>query len=290
VGFVISVNSYRLRLDRGRLADVLAASGVDPGRLTGWAELGEAGFNTVYRIRLTGGAGLVLKVAPDPAMPMLTYERDIMRGETAFYRSAAGVVPVPEVVHVDFSRRLIDSDYLLMTELPGENWYGSRDRIGDADRTRLRAELGGLVASLHGITGSVFGYPQGRTDASWRMAFLRMLDALLSDATRWAMPLPSPVSEIRELADANAGVLDAVTTPVLVHFDLWPGNILLDRGTITGLVDGERAFWGDPLAELPPSRCSGTSRTTTPSSTATAASSSTTRPAAGWRCTARTCT
>jgi fructosamine-3-kinase len=38
---------------------------------------------------------------------------------------------------------------------------------------------------------------------------------------------------------------------VLVHFDLWQGNILLDHGEITGLVDGERAFWGDPLAEMP---------------------------------------
>jgi aminoglycoside phosphotransferase (APT) family kinase protein len=45
-------------------------------------------------------------------------------------------------------------------------------------------------------------------------------------------------------------VLDDVTTPSLVHFDLWPGNILLRDGQITGIVDGERAFWGDPLAEM----------------------------------------
>jgi aminoglycoside phosphotransferase (APT) family kinase protein len=247
---VVSVNNYQRQLDDEQLAGVLAACGVDPGRMASWSELSEASFNTAYRIRLTGGDGLVLKVAPDPAMPVLAYEHDIMRTETLFYRTAAGVVPVPRVVHADFSRQLIDSDYLLMTELPGENWYWLRDQVTDGDRTRLRTELGGLVAALHRITGTEFGYPQGKTDAGWRVAFLGMLDALLSDAVRWATPLPLSVTRIRALADANAGVLDEVTTPVLVHFDLWPGNILLDRGTITGLVDGERAFWGDPLAEM----------------------------------------
>ncbi len=49
--------------------------------------------------------------------------------------------------------------------------------------------------------------------------------------------------------------LDEVTTPRLVHFDLWNGNILVDRPAgqgprIGGLIDGERMFWGDPLADF----------------------------------------
>jgi hypothetical protein len=39
-----------------------------------------------------------------------------------------------------------------------------------------------------------------------------------------------------------------------VHFDLWDGNILVDSGSagrrIGALIDAERAFWGDPLAEF----------------------------------------
>lgn len=45
-------------------------------------------------------------------------------------------------------------------------------------------------------------------------------------------------------------LLEPVTTPVLVHFDLWDGNILLDGGRVSGIVDAERAFWGDPVAEF----------------------------------------
>ena len=39
--------------------------------------------------------------------------------------------------------------------------------------------------------------------------------------------------------------------PALVHFDLWDGNLLVDeQGTLTGIVDAERALWGDPHAEF----------------------------------------
>jgi aminoglycoside phosphotransferase (APT) family kinase protein len=233
---------------------VLAAAGIAPDRLAERAELSEASYNTAYRLRLTDGSGLVLKIAPDPAMSGLSYEHDLMRTETLFYRTAAAL-PVPRVVHADFSRSVLDSDFLLMTELPGDNWYGRRDALADADRQRLRGDLGRLVASLHDITGEEFGYPHGETSPSWRTAFLGMLDALLADAAHWETPLPRSLSELRQLIAANAHVLDDVTTPVLVHFDLWAGNILLHSidgsgARITGIVDGERAFWGDPLAEM----------------------------------------
>ncbi|MFC0548135.1 phosphotransferase family protein [Kutzneria chonburiensis] len=244
-----SINSYQRHVDDRQLAEVLAAAGVGAERLAERVQLGEASYNTAYRLRLTDGSGLVLKVAPDPAMPGLSYERDLMRTETLFYRTAAAL-PVPTVVHADFSRTLLDSDFLLMTELPGNNWYGQRESLADDDRRRLRGDLGRLVASLHQITGEEFGYPQGKTSSSWRVAFLGMLDALLADAEHWETSLPREVSQLRRLIAANAHALDDVTTPVLVHFDLWAGNILVHDNEITGIVDGERAFWGDPLAEM----------------------------------------
>jgi Phosphotransferase enzyme family len=58
---------------------------------------------------------------------------------------------------------------------------------------------------------------------------------------------------VRRRAADHASALDEVTTPVLVHFDLHDGNILVDTGDtarITGLIDAERALWGDPLADF----------------------------------------
>ena len=38
--------------------------------------------------------------------------------------------------------------------------------------------------------------------------------------------------------------------PALLHFDLWDGNVLGGPGGLTGLVDGERWLFGDPLMDL----------------------------------------
>jgi fructosamine-3-kinase len=121
----------------------------------------------------------------------------------------------------------------------------------------LRAELGRQVARLHTITGTGFGYPSlavGPLRDSWRAAFADMVNAVLADAERFGVTLPRPTAGIRDWFTAHADVLDQVTTPVLVHFDLWDGNILVESGTagrrIGALIDAERAFWGDPLAEF----------------------------------------
>jgi aminoglycoside phosphotransferase (APT) family kinase protein len=81
-----------------------------------------------------------------------------------------------------------------------------------------------------------------------------MVDAVLDDAERFEVALPRPTAQVRELFEAQARVLDAVTRPALVHFDLWDGNILVDRrgdrARVGGLIDAERAFWGDPVADF----------------------------------------
>ncbi|MFE3738459.1 phosphotransferase family protein [Streptomyces sp. NPDC059134] len=263
-------NLYGRRPGERQFGRMLAAAGVDPALVRSRTELADATFNTVYRVRLSGeGPGhrsLVVKIAPDPTGPTLRYEHGIMRTEGLFYAAAAGRAPVPEVVCADFSRELIDTDFLVLSDLPGTNWHAAREEIGDDERAALRAELGAMVAAVHRVTGPAFGYPQtlsaDRSGAlppsqpGWRAVFLAMVDAVLADAETFGVRLPEPVGRIRETVGASADPLDAVTTPALVHFDLWDGNVLVDRPApgaaprISGLVDGERAFWGDPLAEL----------------------------------------
>ncbi|MET0132253.1 MAG: aminoglycoside phosphotransferase family protein [Kibdelosporangium sp.] len=233
----MSLHRHRRQLTRDDLAGILDLAGV--GTLAHYAELTQASYNTAYRIRLADDTGLVLKVAPDPAAPGLTHEHGLMRTEALFYQAAQGKIPVPRPVHAG---RAGDHEFLLMTELPGENWVTSPP----ADRDRLRHELGTHVAALHEITGDCFGYPQNEPAPTWRAAFTGMLADILGDARHYQVQLP----EIRDLMAANEHLLDTVETPVLVHFDLWDGNILRHEGRISGIVDGERAFWGDPIAEL----------------------------------------
>jgi len=233
---------------------MLAEAGIAREQVAGVTPLEGGTFNDVSRVTLADGRQLILKVPPAPDVAGLTYERGILQTEALFYRLAAPNRLVPAVVHAGFGSDSGAGDFLLMTELPGQPWPAAADRIGDKERGRLRGELGRVVAALHSMTGSGFGYPAQPLAATWRAAFRGMLDVVLADAERYRATLPRPAGEIRQLAARHESVLDEVTTPVLVHFDLWDGNILidLDGGTprIGGLIDAERAFWGDPLADF----------------------------------------
>ncbi|MBP2334518.1 aminoglycoside phosphotransferase (APT) family kinase protein [Saccharothrix coeruleofusca] len=203
-------------------------------------ELTDGMFSTAYRLTAADGRQAVLKAAPPPDVPLLTYERDLMRTEVLALRlMAARGLPVPEVL-------LAEDGLLVMTALRGEPWSAARERLTDDEHRALRRDLGAITREMHGITGEVFGYPQGPNAPTWREAFPAMVEAVLADAERFGVALP----EVRPAIAAGAPALDEVTTPALVHFDLWEGNVFLLDGRIEGVIDPERALFGDPLAEL----------------------------------------
>ncbi|MGW4989663.1 phosphotransferase family protein [Streptomyces mirabilis] len=231
-----------------RARRILAAAGLPPERLARCRPLDGGTYNTVEELLLTDGTRHVLKVPPPRTAPGMRHEHELLVSEAEFYRSAATVdVPAPRVVAAG-------DRHLLMTACPGQSWNGT---LTPVEQTALRAELGVLVARLHQVTGPGFGYPSGALGPlapDWHTAFTTMYDAVLDDARRYRAWLPLPVDEVARTARAAYDALEEVTTPHLVHFDLWPGNILVDRpeGTprIGGLIDGERMFWGDPLADF----------------------------------------
>lgn len=254
----LSNSEHKRRLSAAEMRRVLASCGVDPDRTHSVDELAGGTFNAVYRIRGHEDRDLVLKVSPHPDTAVLSYERGLMHAEAIFYRAAEAVseAPVPRVVHTDFTHAVIDSDLLLMSDLPGQGWHDQHDSIGE-DRTRLRGDIGRMVAALHRLTGTEFGYPHGpgtRLAPSWSAAFTAMFDTICDDARHFAVELPIPIPELAALVRSRQQLLDEITTPTLIHFDLWDGNILVDRpngrATVTGLIDGERAFWGDPVADF----------------------------------------
>ncbi|WP_053752201.1 phosphotransferase family protein [Streptomyces sp. MMG1533] len=237
--------------DRARR--VLEGARLPAGRLTGVRPLTGGTYNTVEELLLTDGSRYVLKVAPAPTTPGLRHESRLLVSEAEFYRAAAEAgVPAPHLVALGDDTAV---PHLLMTACPGEPWNGS---LTESERAALRRELGRQVARLHGVTGPGFGYPSGALGPlapDWRTAFGAMTEAVLDDARRYRARLPRPVDEVARTIEAAFPALDEVTTPCLVHFDLWHGNILLDRPAgeeprIGGLIDGERMFWGDPLADF----------------------------------------
>ncbi|MFE0775287.1 phosphotransferase [Streptomyces sp. NPDC058861] len=221
--------------------------------------LGGGLCNSVRLLELADGRSLVLKTAPPAGTPSLTYERGLLGTEALFHRLAAGAgVRVPAVLHHEPAGPRTPAEWLLLSHLDGTTWDAARDRIAPAERAALRRELGEALARIASVTGPAHGYPRpaaGLSAPDWPTAFTAMLRAVLADAHRFGVALPAPAGDLADLPLRFGRRLAEVRRPALVHFDAWEGNVLLggtgDGGwSLAGLIDGERAFFGDPLAEL----------------------------------------
>jgi aminoglycoside phosphotransferase (APT) family kinase protein len=235
--------------------DALARRAVGAG-VAEARELANGYANAVWHLTLDDGRRLVLKLSPPPELEQLSYERDLLRTEALVYRLCEPTgVPMPTLIHTGFDDPVLGGDYLVLSALDGVPWNQAAASLDPADERALRRELGRHLAEFNTVTGEVFGYPHaGLTGATWRAAFLTMVGAVLRDSARYATPLPLSASEIAAAIAAVSGVLDDVRVPSLVHFDIWPGNVFLtlDDGPprIQAIIDHERAFWGDPLADF----------------------------------------
>ncbi|WP_329208707.1 aminoglycoside phosphotransferase family protein [Streptomyces sp. NBC_00683] len=246
-------------MQTGTTAAVLRAVGVPEGAVVSCEPLTGGTYNTVTRVTLRDGRDWVVKIPPLHATGM-SYEQRLLVNEVAFYEAATAVGGgrIPQVVHSELDSGAPAGAYVVMTACPGRPWNDLAEDLLDGEEQRLRTELGRIVGRLHTVRGPAgFGYPAeslGPLSPTWREAFTGMAGAVLADAEKYGARLPRPVAEIRAVLDAATPVLDEVTVPALVHFDLWQGNVLVTgepgARSIGGVIDGERMFWGDPVADF----------------------------------------
>jgi aminoglycoside phosphotransferase (APT) family kinase protein len=218
----------------------------------GWVrELEHGWFNVVYRMRLRDGRAVVLKIAPPPAVDVMTYERGAMAIELAALRliTERTNVPVPTVEFVDQGHELCNADYFFTPYIDADNLAIIRADLPAADLNAYHEALGAANRQLNSIRGAGFGPLAGPGDASWRAVFTGIMEDVLRDGERRQVDLGWDYDVIRQVVAAYDGSLDEVTEPTFVEWDLWDGNVMIRSGEIVGILDHERAFFGDPLIE-----------------------------------------
>lgn len=211
-------------------------------------------FNAAYDLLLSDGRAMILKIAPSDETDTLSYEHDIMAVEVAAMRlmKSKGTVPVPEVYAYDNSKKLISSEFFFMEKIIGQPYNEIKEELSPQQRISIETELGRYCQLINEIQGERFGLFSASTPVkgtSWRETFQLLITNLLEDARRLKAEMPIPIETIEAEIISRLHVMDLVTEPRLVHWDLWDGNVFVREGRIVALIDWERALWGDPLME-----------------------------------------
>lgn len=223
--------------------------------LVAFEELKEGFFNAAGLLELSDGRKMVIKAAPPVQLRVMRYEHNLMKAEVESMRLVRQQtsVPVPEILVYDTSKTLLPSDFFIMSFVPGVPFHKLRKTTRPEDQFQVEIQIGGLFRQISEISGSTFGLwsaPEA-PGVIWRDCFDRLLRSVLADRQDLQVDLGKPYEEIYQLFCRHYDVLDEITTPRLVHWDLWDGNIFVDPETlqVTGIIDFERVLWGDPLTE-----------------------------------------
>lgn len=227
--------------------------GTPERRVLAWAA-GQVGWppDDVDVERLTGGYSwqtyrlgwkrqrVVLRVAPEGGT-MAPY--DAAR-EVARVAAAPASVPTPTVLAVDADGSITGQACLLLQNLTGDRIL-PRAELSEPARDACRQAFGSTLARIHRDgDGGALSAVATVTDA---------LDAGIEEATdhyRRAASVRHPGFEIG-LRWMRTHLPRSDAPPVLCHGDFRLANLLWSEpGTLTGVLDWERAWTGDPMADV----------------------------------------
>lgn len=217
-------------------------------------ELGLGAYNSTYRLELIGLGPVILRVAPEPGR-QYRIERELMRNEHATLPFLASLGPLlPRTLAIDFTHELLGRDYLFQTVVSGVPAPDGLNRYPRPEWAGFYRQLGSLTRLVHDVRGQRFGPIAGPAFDSWSQALIAYFTDAVADLGDAGLD-GDDIAEVAVAAHRHRQVLDEITEPRLLHGDLWTVNVLLDpdaaEPSITGVVDSDRAIWGDPLADWP---------------------------------------
>jgi aminoglycoside phosphotransferase (APT) family kinase protein len=212
--------------------------------------------NTSYWIDSNRGH-FVLRVAPPDDLGFLFYEQRMIRQEPELHALIGDQtsIPIAEVVGCDFTRAHLDRDYLVVTALPGTP-LSEVTGFTSLQFQRAFEQVGEYLRQLHTLTATeclgvnAYGYLGAHhpmePQPTWADAFRVMWNKLLDDVVACGSYTREEAKAMRDLLDLYLEHFDHAVTSRLLHMDVWSQNILVDgAGNVTGLVDFDRALWGD---------------------------------------------
>jgi aminoglycoside phosphotransferase (APT) family kinase protein len=216
-------------------------------------------FNISYKLEFIDQSAVVIKIGTPRDVELLSYEKQMMSTELKIHHliEHKTTVPLPRILYIDQSRQMIPYEFFIMESLEGKP-LNEIETKSTEDIHSIGKELARSMAEIHQIKGAFYGYEIMKDDLmgkSYYQAFCHMVDRVIYDGNRKNVQLPISPEKIRDIIQNHQRVFENCGDPVLVHFDLWEGNLFVKSSKkgplqLEALIDFERGFFGDPAAEI----------------------------------------
>ena len=209
-------------------------------------------FNNTYIVTDTHGTKYVLKVAPKASSQVFYNERYLMQREQSvapYLSKASTLVPT----YINFTQ-VNGRDAFLQTFIEGELWFDHESLLSANQKESLWYQLGQFAHSINNVHNDAYGYPHPMPqNQAWSDFIFNTVQQLIENLKTLQLPINDALEFLNIIQQHAKLMNNNIDHPKLLHGDIWSRNVLYKkRGSeviITAVLDGERAYWGDPLSE-----------------------------------------
>lgn len=211
-------------------------------------------FNTTYSVELKNSAKYVLRFGPVCEEVLFPFEKHLGKAEIFVNELLQkNNIPANIVAASDFSRTVCGRDYMIFEYINGIN-LANLSLSKDA-RQKLDIKTGEIAKKIHSIKGDFFGRIANSfrdiTFDNWNDSIQFEISEICKTCKDKKVLKDKTTNEIINIFAEYSYVFDNIES-VLVHGDLWGGNLMTDCGQkeIIAVIDTDRAFFGDADIDL----------------------------------------
>jgi aminoglycoside phosphotransferase (APT) family kinase protein len=253
-------SKLREPLPRETVERIVKDSFDDKTSIKGIKQLFDGYCSLVYDLELENpNLETILKISPPPDVKLLRCEKNLLQNElktNEFLRDNTSI-PVPEIITSNFNQNILDRGYIFFQKLHGTPLNKAKRRLSKKEYEDIKETLGSYAAEIHSIKGNYFGTfhdPEKDSNKTWKDVFLQYVRDIVDDGIELEAKLPNTPEKILNIFEKNAHYLEDVKEPRLTYVDLWEGNVFIAKNNgvyyIEGIIDGDRAYWGDPYYDF----------------------------------------
>jgi len=247
------ISSTKITIEKSCLEEIVKSNFNEKERLVSYHALNGGWFNTAYKLKLTS-RDVIVKIAPGNNCNIQHYEVGMMNGE---YKSLkllkAHGFKVPDVLFYDVSKSIIPSEYIILSIIQGTtlNDLWENKLISGEEVSSVSYEIGKLNFKINQIKGDRFGYVSDKQPKfnNWFKCIEYLFNDLIKDAKQFNIQLNWDMNLVIKKLHHCRMIFEKVDTPYFVYHDLSEANIFIEKNNIKGIIDPERALFGDPLME-----------------------------------------